>query len=102
MGPVGHTFDTQSDDPLFVSSSFIIRPPEIKDCSDHGDFGWYFIKLKFRRSLPGKYVEPVPGAKTDAAPLDIVSEILMHIGHSTYLVSHAGSKPVAEMPMLAT
>ncbi|HKV42735.1 MAG TPA: hypothetical protein VJX67_26280, partial [Blastocatellia bacterium] len=74
IGPVGHTFDTQSDDPLFVSSSFIIRPPDIKDCGDGGDFSWYFIKLKFRRTLLGRYLEPLPGAPSDTIPSDLVSE----------------------------
>src|SRR5207237_16940 len=32
-GPIGHTFDTDTDEPLFVSSSFIISPPEKVDLS---------------------------------------------------------------------
>jgi hypothetical protein len=47
-GPVGHTFDVSFENPLFVSSSFVIRPPDL-DCAK----AWDFIKLRFRRRLLG-------------------------------------------------
>jgi hypothetical protein len=45
-GPVGHTFDLSFENPLFVSSSFVIRPPDLQ-CGKP----WDFIKLRFRRNL---------------------------------------------------
>lgn len=72
IGPVGHTFDTELQDPLFVSSSFIVRPPDLTDCGNAGNFSWYFIKLQFKRILEGKYRESSPNDV--GTPLALESE----------------------------
>lgn len=48
--PIGHTFDTDSGAPLFVSTSFVLRPPSLKDV----DLSWNFAKLRFHRLLTGE------------------------------------------------
>ncbi len=65
--PIGHTFDTDADAPLFVASSFRMT---IRDTSSSGtlvkDFSWYMAKVHFRRSLTvqGK-AKPIESAFTD-------------------------------------
>jgi hypothetical protein len=54
-GPIGYTFDTDSDAPLFVHSSFVLEaepPPSLEGTGERLDLSWHFIKLRFRRMLP--------------------------------------------------
>jgi hypothetical protein len=63
VGPIGHTFDTGAEAPLYNATSFILRPPGV-DAVDglsgtpgesdpwYGDsLAWYFAKVRFRRVL---------------------------------------------------
>lgn len=50
IGPIGYTFDTDTDAPLFVKSSFLLPPP-----TGMGDLSWYFVKLRFRREIDGTW-----------------------------------------------
>ena len=52
-GPAGHTFDTNFENPLFRSSSFILRAPDYQDPEDPKKqrFPWPMVKLMFRRRL---------------------------------------------------
>ncbi|HKV11838.1 MAG TPA: hypothetical protein VJ725_27075 [Thermoanaerobaculia bacterium] len=47
QGPIGHTFDTGSSAPLFVSTSFLVPPPQVAE----RDLSWHFAKVSFRREL---------------------------------------------------
>lgn len=50
QGPIGYTFDTDTDAPLFVRSSFLVEA----DSGPEVDLTWFFIKLRFRRKLLDK------------------------------------------------
>jgi hypothetical protein len=62
VGPVGHTFDNSFEDPLFVSSSFIIRPPDVcgteRDGKPGDTFEWFFVKLRFQRAVRTDRCDP--------------------------------------------
>jgi hypothetical protein len=49
IGPIGYTFDSDTDAPLFVRSSFIIPPPTGLPADT--DLGWWSVKLQFIRKL---------------------------------------------------
>jgi hypothetical protein len=53
VGPVGFTFDTEGDAPLFAHTSFVVEPPRVTD-AETGlpvDMARFFIQLRFRRRL---------------------------------------------------
>ncbi|HEX8210822.1 MAG TPA: hypothetical protein VF584_11650 [Longimicrobium sp.] len=65
-GPIGYTFDTDSDAPLFVHSSFVLEaepPPTLQGTGERLDLSWHFIKLRFRRMLPPRSIQ---GTKSPA------------------------------------
>ncbi|MGA7241469.1 MAG: hypothetical protein WBY44_37650, partial [Bryobacteraceae bacterium] len=54
IGPVGFTFDTNTNAPLFSSTSFIVPAP--RQLNPDGsltplELSWYFVQLQFRRTL---------------------------------------------------
>jgi hypothetical protein len=55
VGPIGHTFDTDADSPLFNASSFVLRPPAVRGVNlpngSTESLDWYFAKIRFRRVL---------------------------------------------------
>ncbi|MDZ4853231.1 MAG: hypothetical protein SGI77_28410 [Pirellulaceae bacterium] len=63
VGPIGHTFDTGAEAPLFNATSFILRPPGVDAVDGQGtaagesdpwygdSLAWYFAKVRFRRVL---------------------------------------------------
>lgn len=63
VGPIGHTFDTGAEAPLFNATSFILRPPNVDAVDGQGvppghpddwygnSLAWYFAKVRFRRVL---------------------------------------------------
>jgi hypothetical protein len=55
VGPIGHTFDTDADAPLFNASSFVLRPPAVRGVKladgSRESLDWYFAKVRFRRLL---------------------------------------------------
>lgn len=62
LGPLGHTFDTDSNEPLFVTASFIVRTPQKVEPGT-------LVKLALRRVLlpemmDGYYGEPNTAAAT--------------------------------------
>ena len=59
-GPYGTTFDTNTDEPEFFRSWFVLHP-QIVEQAENG-LGWYFFKVQFRRLLE-------PEAFKDALPL---------------------------------
>jgi hypothetical protein len=63
LGPIGHSFDTNTDAPLFVASSFILPPPTLRDPEAEKDFSWYFARLRFKRVLTA---EALAGSNGDA------------------------------------
>jgi hypothetical protein len=71
-GPIGHTFDTDSSAPLFVSTSFVLRPPIVKDPGHKDiDLSWSFAKVRFcRQLLPAgsAIVLPEEGKSKETAP----------------------------------
>jgi hypothetical protein len=76
-GPVGHTFDSFDDDPLWVNCSFVLDPPKpVK-----GDLGRSsFACVQFQRIIrgeglvfpdkDGKLVAPPAGTKIQSVPTD--------------------------------
>ncbi len=54
-GPFGYTFDTDARQPLFVASSYLIRPPELD-----GIRAWDFAKVRFRRLAEGRPSTLIP------------------------------------------
>jgi hypothetical protein len=65
LRPVGFTFDTDAEAPLFVRSSFLVDPPKLD--GNVSDLSWVFARLRFRRVIAGKGIEAA------GAP-DLVSE----------------------------
>lgn len=65
LRPIGFTFDTDAEAPLFVRSSFLIVPPTLDNRVS--DLSWVFARLRFRRVIDGKGIEAA------SAP-DLVSE----------------------------
>lgn len=61
IGPIGYTFDTDSDAPLFVKSSFLLPPP-----TGLGDLSWYFVKLRFRREIDGTWHQGTRTLRSEA------------------------------------
>lgn len=59
-GPLGHTFDTDTEAPLLRASSFFVAPPGTDATKDPA---WAFAKIRFRRTLHGPLRRPA------AAPL---------------------------------
>jgi hypothetical protein len=63
VGPIGHTFDTGAEAPLYNATSFILRPPGVNAVDGKGgtpgesdpwygdSLAWYFAKVRFRRVL---------------------------------------------------
>ncbi len=63
VGPIGHTFDTGAEAPLYNATSFILRPPGVDAVDGQGtaagesdpwygdSLAWYFAKVRFRRVL---------------------------------------------------
>ncbi|MCA9258653.1 MAG: hypothetical protein KDA61_05615, partial [Planctomycetales bacterium] len=63
VGPIGHTFDTGAEAPLYNATSFILRPPGVDAVDGQGtaagesdpwygdSLAWYFAKIRFRRVL---------------------------------------------------
>lgn len=49
VGPMGYTFDTDTEAPLFIKTSFVQPPPQI-DGADQ-DLSWHFVKVRYRRVL---------------------------------------------------
>jgi hypothetical protein len=64
-GPLGYTFDTNTDAPLFTSASYVWRPPLLD--GRQFDFSNYFFKLRFRR-----FIDP-DGHQNSAAASRLVS-----------------------------
>lgn len=54
IGPIGYTFDTDTQAPLFIRSSYILPPPTLDPSNTSPDLGWHFAKLRFRRRLAAK------------------------------------------------
>jgi len=50
-GPIGHTFDTDAEAPLFGSATYIVSPPDVPPITGDIGLGGYFAKLRFRRLL---------------------------------------------------
>jgi hypothetical protein len=56
-GPVGHTFDVGSDDPLFVNTSFLLSPPEIRRPNKQKvretvpNDPWSFCRIRLKRVI---------------------------------------------------
>ncbi len=80
VGPIGHTFDTDADAPLYGASSFILRPPLIEGVmrGGNGERGleWYFAKVRLRRMLLPEmfadYQVPQPvAAATLSSPIEL-------------------------------
>ncbi len=79
VGPIGHTFDTDADAPLYNASSFIVRPPRTAGILGGTSAGldssldWYFAKVRFRRLLlpeaAADYRLPTPQTIRD--PVDV-------------------------------
>lgn len=51
VGPLGHTFDTDADAPLYVAASYFLHPPETGGIRGDDSLAWYFAKIRFRRLL---------------------------------------------------
>jgi hypothetical protein len=62
LGAMGTTFDTDTQAPLFVSASFVQRPPQLVPPADRDptptapDLSFHFAKLRFRRAIAGTEV----------------------------------------------
>jgi hypothetical protein len=50
VGPIGFTFDTDTEAPLMVRAAFFLPAPEIASIKPH-ELGNYFFKLAFRRTV---------------------------------------------------
>ena len=52
-GPIGHTFDTEGNDPLFTSTSFMIPAPTFKgtDGVNRELEGWGMAEIRFKRII---------------------------------------------------
>ena len=50
-GPIGHTFDTTADAPLYATSSYFVRPPDVTPIQNDPSLAWYFAKVRLRRLL---------------------------------------------------
>jgi hypothetical protein len=79
IGPVGHTFDNSFEDPLFVSSSFIIRPPDVCGAQRDGKlddtFGWFFVKLRFQRVvMPNRCDPSLEGARSMESKIKTIGD----------------------------
>jgi len=57
IGPVGHTFDVGSDDPLFVNTSFLLSAPEIRHPNEEhlkkgvSNDPWSFCQIRLKRVI---------------------------------------------------
>ena len=100
--PIGHTFDTDTSEPKFVASSFVLPVPTFKE---HPDISWYFAKMRFRRRLikeghvQGQEVANDPdllvSAYTDAQWVQFLPDA------SSYSFSLAESTPGEASPRLS-
>ncbi|MFT3785440.1 MAG: hypothetical protein QM770_04655 [Tepidisphaeraceae bacterium] len=75
VGAFGYTFDTDTEAPLFVHSSFLQPPPVVatKDGEAAPDLSWHFVQMRFRRELDPAGVLPEirgtpPSTKSNDAP----------------------------------
>lgn len=53
-GPIGFTFDSNTDAQLFSTTSFIVLAPRVMDPTGQPipvELSWYFLQLQFRRSV---------------------------------------------------
>jgi hypothetical protein len=50
-GPIGHTFDTDAESPLYGSATYVVSPPDVPPIDGDLGLGGYFAKLRFRRLL---------------------------------------------------
>ena len=57
IGASGYTFDTVTQAPLWVRSSFYQPPPQVN--GQDLDLSWHFVKLRFRRTLAGVAVDSI-------------------------------------------
>jgi len=52
IGPIGHTFDSGADAPMFVNSSFVVPAPDATEPGlDGRRWAWSMAKLRFRRMI---------------------------------------------------
>lgn len=56
IGAIGYTFDTDTDAPLFVRTSFLQDPPAVDGAV--ADLAWHFLKVRYRRRLDALGVAP--------------------------------------------
>lgn len=65
-GPIGHTFDTDSSAPLFISTSFVVPAPALADV----DLSWHFARVRFRRRLDPAGSAATPANGGESKPTD--------------------------------
>jgi hypothetical protein len=69
IGPIGFTFDTNTDAPLFSAISFIVPAPSLANPNGSTtpvELSWYFLQLQFRRTLdPDGTVNPTGDLNSD-------------------------------------
>jgi hypothetical protein len=63
IGPIGHTFDVNSDDPLFVNTSFLLPAPSLSgQAAPHQP--WNFCRLRLKRVI---YLDHAGNRKAESA-----------------------------------
>ena len=92
--PLGHTFDTDADAPLFVASSCLLSFPELpKNLEDK----WSFAKLVFKRSLiVNGASDPVVSKPTDPYWVQLLpdfSEFGQNFDYSKLRLRRSASNP---------
>lgn len=83
--PIGHTFDTGSSAPLFVSTSFTVPPPKLA----RPELSWHFAKVSFRRELDPAGLAALPAGGSSSKPTS-PTWVQFLPGSSAYVIREIG------------
>jgi len=69
VGPVGHFFDLENNNALFANSSFLLPAPAVDpSAGDVRRLGWYFARVRLRRTIRTRLPDAGPAARAEYFP----------------------------------
>lgn len=96
-GPIGHTFDTDTATPLFVSSSFVVPPPQFNyartkpgaEDARSREHEWAMTRLRFRRLLLPEATEGYAPPSSDVVVSGQPVEVPLAVGRQQFAITVA-------------